>query len=91
MKIKASLGWLISFLPIGLAFSASVLVHDFLSGLKCVEDAALLKVEAYSIDKVNVNYHSDGNHHLNDAKQTELALLRARQSGLLCVTQGHQE
>ena len=44
MKIKVILGWLISFLLIGLAFSASVVVHDLLSGLKRVEDAALLKV-----------------------------------------------
>jgi hypothetical protein len=44
MKIKASLRWLIILLLIGLAFSASVLGHDLLSGLKSVEDAALLKV-----------------------------------------------
>jgi len=62
-----------------------------LSSLQCLEDAPLLKVEACPIDKVHVYYHSDGPHHLNDLKQTELALLTSRQSGLLCVTQSHQE
>ena len=79
MKIKVSHGWLIFFLIFDLAFSASLVVnHDLLSGLECMEDTALPKVEARSIDKVHVYYYSDGYHHLNEAKQTEFGLLRAR-------------
>ena len=91
-KVPVPHGWVIFFLIFDLAFSASIVGnHDLLSGLECLEDATLLKMKARSIDKVHVYYYSDGNHHLNEAKQTELCLLRAKKSGLLIVTQGHQE
>jgi len=68
MKIKVGLGWLICSLLFGPTSSASVPGHYLLPGLQCLEDATLLKVETCPIDKVHVYYHSDGPHHLNDAK-----------------------
>jgi hypothetical protein len=60
MKIKVSLGWLISSLLLfGLASSAPVLAHYLLSGFECLEDAAFLKIETCPIDKVHVYYRSD--------------------------------